>query len=324
MAIDVRLMKWMAHFCRRIFALSGLVLGFGWLTASALAVEPAGPDGTNTFPTVPEVLGGHVFENYTDQDIFFLRAIHDRYASHWSDLLQANVTLNDYVLSPEKLLRFVNELGEAMRDRNDPNAVTNLALIVSDPSFYANADVSRPEILRAAAKALIKIGPAGQAALAAAFTQDHYRADAASLEDLADAIGDEHPDNPVFVSALTAVVFKFVTTNGAFYPQCATTAAKNLLQLKTGPAAIQAHLTSRDALENTALFQSVVVAIAAAHANGLSMISTNLTAIQSDVRAKLSALANSPGAYRDDLQSLDTQLGQVLAGFPPPQNAARK
>ena len=304
--------------CRQVLVLAGLILWSCLLPAQAELVQP---EGTNTFPTVPEVLGGHTFDSYTEQDIFFLRAIHDRYALHWPNLLQANLTLNDYVLSPDKLLRFVNELGEAMRDRNDSEAVTNLALIVSDPSFYANATVSRPEILRAAAQALIKMGPAGRKALASAFSEDHYRTDAASLEELAEAIGEERPDNPEFISALNATVFKFSTTNGAFYPRCATTAAKDLLRLKGGAAAIQGHLKTQEVLDKPALFQSVVTGIADSHA---SEFSTNLMTIQADVRAKLAKLADSPGGYRDDLQGLEAQIGQALAGFQQPQNRGAK
>ena len=305
-------MKLAMFFCGRVLVLSGLIFMPCLFSAKAQAVEPTQPAVTNTFPTVPEVLGGMTFENRTEQDIFFLRAIHDRYASHWPDLIAANVTLNDFVLSPEKLLRFVNELGEAMRGRDDPASVTNLAQIVCDPAFYANTNVNRPEILQAATRALIKLGPDGQKLLASAFTEDHYRSDPASLEVLADAIGGERPGDPEFVAVLTATVFNFNTTNGAFYPRCATTAVKNLLRLDGGPAAVQAHLKIEEVLNNPALFQSVVDGIAGAHASGLS---ANLAALQAPVRTKLAALAGSPGGYRDDLQELDGRLGRSLANF---------
>src|SRR5579863_9252686 len=124
-----------AIFSRMLVAPASII----WLLAlsqNAIADAPESTAITNGFPSVPEVLGGKMFENETEQDVYFLQAIHDRYASHWPDLLRANITLTDYTLSPEKLLRFVNELGEAMRGQNDAIACTNLALITSDPSFY--------------------------------------------------------------------------------------------------------------------------------------------------------------------------------------------
>ena len=267
---------------------------------------------TNSFPTVPEVLGGHTFENYTEQDIFFLRSIHDRYHDHWIDLLEANLTLSDFVLAPAKQLRFVNELGEAMRGRNDPEACLRLALITGDPAFYANTNVSRPEILKAAAQALIKIGPAGRQALASTFTVDHYRSDPASLEVLADAVGEERPDDPEFRTALAAVAFSFCTTNGAFYPHCVAGAVKNLLGLTNGLAAVQTHLKIEEVLANPGLFQAVVEGVAGAQASGLS---TNLTSLQVDVRKKLTALSNSPGGYRDELQELDDGISRTCVSL---------
>jgi hypothetical protein len=292
--------------------LGGLILAAFGVPRDCPADEPNPGDATNTFPTVPEVLGGRTFENFTEQDIFFLQAIHDRYRSHWTDLLAANLTLSDYVLSPGKQLRFVNELGEAMRGRNDLAACTNLAQLVCDPAFYANTNVSRPEILRATAQALIKIGPDGRKALASSFTENHYRSDPASLEVLADAIGAERPGDPEFVTVLSATAFKFSTTTGAFYPRCAAAATKNLLCLSDGSAAVRAHLRMEEVLGNPGLFQAVVEGMAGAHASELS---TNLISLQVEVRKKLAALPNSPGGYRDDLQELDVCIGRALAGL---------
>ena len=202
------------------------------------------PDATNAFPSVAEVIGARTFDSAKDEDIFFLRAIHDRYNVYWPELLGANITVNDYVLSPDKLLRFVDELGEAMRDRNDAAACTNLAAVVGDPAFYANGTTDRPDILRAAARALIKIGPDGRKALASAFTENHYRSDPASLEELADVIGEEPPAGSEFSGALAATAFEFSTTNGAYYPRCTTTAVTNLLRLGDGLAVVRAHLKS--------------------------------------------------------------------------------
>jgi hypothetical protein len=206
----------------------------------------------------------------------------------------------------------VNELGEAMRDRNDAAACSRLALITGDASFYANADVNRPEIIEAAAGALIKIGPNGRKALASSFTRSHYCNDPASLEDLADAIGVEHPADVEFLKALSATAFDFATTNGSIYPHCITTAVKNLLCLGEGLSAVRAHLKFEEISNDPGRFQAVVDGIAAAHAGELA---TNLVAVQEKVRTRLAALANSPGGYRDDLRDLDTGIGRALASF---------
>jgi hypothetical protein len=134
-------------------------------------------------------LKGRTFRNDFERDVFFLQAIHDHYTSFWPDLLEANISVQDYVQSPAKLLRFIDELGKAMRDQNEPVACTNLALIIGNAAYYANTNAYHPEILRAAAEALIKIGPNGRSALAAAFTESHYCSDPASLEQLAQVIG---------------------------------------------------------------------------------------------------------------------------------------
>jgi hypothetical protein len=297
-------------------AVTGLFLAFSLCPRNCPADEPTAADVTNTFPSVAEVIDGRTFETTTDQNIFFLRAIHDRYASHWPDLLEANITLGDYVLSPEKFQRFVDELGEAMRDRDDPTACSNLARITSDPEFYANTNVSRPEIIRAAARALIKIGPAGQETLAAAFTPDHYGSDPASLEYLADAIGEDRPADPALAGALAATAFDFTATNGSIYPRCTTTAVKNLLCLGGGTDAVRARLKTDEVLSHPGRFQAVVEGIAADRA---SQLSTNLAAIQIKVREELARLTNSPGAYRDELQELDAGITQTLANFGKPR-----
>ncbi len=267
---------------------------------------------TNTFPSVSEVIGGRTFDTFADENIFFLQAIHDRYNPHWSDLIEANITLQDYVLSPDKLGRFIYELGEAMRDRNDRVACVNLALITGDITYYGVTNTYHPEIFQAAARALIKIGPYGRKALASAFTEAHYRNDPASLESLADVIGDEQPVDAEFVRALAATAFSFSTTNGAIYPRCTTTVVKNLLCLSDGFSAVRAHLIVGEVFDNPGRFQSVVDGIAAAHA---SVLSTNLVAIQAASRAKLADLGNAPGGYRDDLQELEARIGRTLAGF---------
>ena len=174
-------------------AVTGLILWTASFPWNCAADEPNQDAGTNRFPSAAEVLGSQTFDNSTEQNIYFLRAIRDRYNSRWSDLLDANISLQEYILSPEKLERFVDELGDAMRDRNDSVACSNLVLIAGDPAFYADTNNYHVEILQAAARALIKIGPAGRKALASCFTETHYRTDSGSLEDLSDVIGEERP-----------------------------------------------------------------------------------------------------------------------------------
>lgn len=276
--------------------------------AACHAGEPEQSAATNTFPSVPEVLGGKTFENTTDQDIYFLQGIHDRYASHWQELLEANITLNDFVLAPEKLSRFVNELGEAMKGRNDLAACTNLAVIVNDPSFYANSTVNHPEILKIAALALIKIGPDGRKALAGAFTVDHYRNDPSSLEALADAIGGARPAEPEFMEALAATAFDFATTNGGYYPHCISLTVNDLLLLSGGVAAVRGHLKEKDMLENPGRFEAVVDGIGEAHVGELAK---ELSAVLPRIEARLAELANSPGGYREDLRGLEAAIKKV-------------
>jgi len=301
--IKMSMILWIGHLVWRGVAwgllLFPVVAGAGGLGAPVL---------TNTFPTVPEVLGGRTFENYREQDIYFMRSIHDRYHDHWGDLLAANLTLNDFTVAPEKLLRFVTELGEAMGGKDDAEACAQLAEITGDPTFYANPDVSRPEIVKAAAKALIKIGPAGRKALLATFSLEHYRTDPGSLEILADAVGEERAGDPGFVTALTAVAFNFTTTNGAFYPRCVTSAVSNLLSLTNGLTAVQAHLKIEGVLNNPGLFQGVVEGVVQARAVGLT---TNLADIQPKIVSRLKELANSPGGYRDDLQELRLRIDRA-------------
>lgn len=264
---------------------------------------------TNAFPSPVEVFQGRAFESETARDIFFLRSIHDRYPTHWPELLAANISVNEYIFSPEKLLRFINELGAAMAGRDDPGAITNLAAIPGSAAYYANTNTYHPEILRAAAQALIGFGPNGRKALAAAFSVEHYRHDSASLEELAQVIGAEHPADPVLAGALAATAFACSTTNGGSFPRCTTTAVQNLLLLPTGAGAVQSHLQPKEVFADPGRFQAVVDGIAAAKNQ---VLATNLAALQTEVQAKLTKLTNYPGAYRDDLQELQVRLTHAL------------
>lgn len=306
----VRLRKCVAGARNLVFA--ALIQCVCAVPASIQASDPASVDTTATFPAVSEVLEGHVFRNDTERDVFFLRAIHEQYAAHWQDLLEANITPTDYVQSPAKLLRFVAELGQAMRNRNDAGACANLARIVGEPAFYANTNAYHPEILRAAARALIDIGAVGQKTLASAFSESHYRMDPVSLEDLAQVIGENRPAEPELAHALTATAFDYSTTNGAIYPRCTTISVTNLLRLGEGPSAVQARLKSNHLFENLGRAQAIVDGLAAAHATDLA---TNLALVEAQVRTKLARLTNSPGAYRDDLQELSVRIERTLASF---------
>src|SRR5262245_56522837 len=75
--------------------------------------QPAVPSllaETNSFPDANEVLKGHLFRSFFDRDVFFLRKIRADYSDSWPPLLNENIVLKDYVQSPDKLLRFVQEL----------------------------------------------------------------------------------------------------------------------------------------------------------------------------------------------------------------------
>lgn len=288
-------------------------VGIVWMalmTGSGSAAQAESGSATNAFPSVPEVLGGHTFENLTEQDIFFMRAIHDRYYAHWSDLLAANLTLNDFTVAPEKQLRFVTELGEAMRGKDDPETAKQLAVITAEPTFYANSNVSRPEILKEAARALIKLGPGGRKTLSAAFSLEHYRTDPGSLEDFSDAIGEEGFSDSCLKEALVSVAFDDTTTNGAFYPRCVTRAVKNLLSLTNGLTAVRSHLKMEEVINNPGRFQGVVDGVMLAHAEGLK---ADLAVLQPQIQARVKELAKMPGGYRDDLQELAERIERALA-----------
>ena len=164
-------------------------------SADRLAAEPQSGAATNSFPAPADVFQGRTFATKLDRDVFFLRAIHDNYSSQWPALLDANINLTEHIQSPDKMLRFVGEVGIAMADRNDRVASARLALITSDPDFFANTNAYHPEIVRVAAEALIKIGEVGRKALASSFTESHYREDPESLEQLAGVIGEQKPSD---------------------------------------------------------------------------------------------------------------------------------
>ena len=200
---------------------------------------------TNSFPDLNEVFQGRAFKTKLDRDVFFLRRIREAYPAQWGALLDANIIVSDYVQAPEKLLRFVEALGTALAGTDDVAASTSLAAITSDPAFYANTNAYRPEILRAAAGALIKIGPRGRQALADSFSEGHYRTDSVSLEVLAEAVGEAGVSDARLTAALASTTFRFTATNGGSYPRCTRQVTRSLLSLPGGLGAVGTHLNAK-------------------------------------------------------------------------------
>lgn len=266
----------------------------------------------NSFPTPAEVFQGRQFTNKLERDVFFLRTIQEKYPDKWPTLLNANISEDDYVRAPDKLLRFVNELAIAERNRNDAAASTCLALITDAPQFFANTNAYHPEILHAAAQALMDIGPNGRKVLANCFSQGHYRIDSESLEELAKVIAKEKSDDPGLAKALAAVAFDFTTTNGGIFPRCTTEITKDLLCLPHGGSIVKTHLKADEIISDPARFQSVIDGISSANATDLT---TNLTAVEPGIKTKLATLTNSPGDYRDDLQDLENRIQKTVATF---------
>ncbi len=268
--------------------------------------------GTNSFPDLNEVLQGRTFESAFQRDVFFLQTIQSNYPAHWAPLLQVNISAGEYVQSPEKLLRFVDELGTAVAGTDDVFAISNLAAIVSDPVYCANTNAYRPGISQAAAWALIKIGPKGRQTLANSFTESRYRADPVSLEVLADAIGRSGVGDEHLAAALSATVFCFTTTKGGHYPRCTEQATRALLRLPGGTSAVVKHLNGKEVLNDPGRFQAVIDGIAAARALALS---TNLRELATQAAAKLSAIPAGPSAYREDLCELQARLKKTMDQF---------
>jgi hypothetical protein len=279
--------------------------------AAEQAQMPESPKGTstNSFPDLNEVFQGRTFANKSEREVFFLRRIREQYPVYWPSLLGANIIVIDYELAPDKLLHFVQELGVAVESTDDLCAITNLATIMSDTAFYANTNAYRPEILRAAAEALLKIGPRGAQELAESFSESHYRTDPASLELLADVAGKSGVSDSKLTQALAATAFTFTATNGGSYPRCTTVTTKNLLLLPDGATTVGTHLNANEIFGDPGRFQAVVDGIAGVRAAGLS---TNLEQIATLATSKLDTLTNSPGPYRDDLQALLVRVRQAI------------
>ena len=284
--------------------------GFGLLQAADMTAPAMAGNGTHSFPGPNEVLQGRVFASTFDRDVFFLRRIHADYPADWVPLLAANLTVSDYVLAPDKLLRFVEELGAALAQSDDPAAATNLAVITSDPAFYANPNGYWPRIQDAATAALIGIGPRGRQVLAQSFSETHYRNDPASLQDLAEFVGKTGTADPNLATALAAAAFAFTTTNGGCYPHCTGELTRNLLRLPDGPEMVRPYLNTNAIFADPGRFQAVMDGIAAA---GATELASDLAGLTNALAAKLSALSDRPGLYRDDVSELQRRLDRTLA-----------
>jgi hypothetical protein len=289
-----------------------IVCAAALLSSPRINAAPAQTEATNanSFPTPNEIFRGRTFSSKSERDVFFLRTVHQSYPMHWAPLLEANITVTDYVLAPDKLQRFIEELGTAMAGTEDITTITNLAAVTSDPVYYANTNVSRPEILRAASTALIKTGPRGAQALASSFSEAHYRTDSASLEVLADAVGLSGTADAKLTDALAATVFTFTATNGGSYPGCAREVTKSLLRLPGGPATVRTHLNAEEIFHDPGRFQAVVDGIGGGRGFQLS---TNLVEMSDAIAAKAKQLSGSPGPYLDDLTELQRGVEKAIA-----------
>ncbi len=264
-------------------------------------------DDTNGFPDPAEVLQGRVFTNGFERDVFFLSQIRQKYSAYWPSLLTANITPGGYVVAPEKLQRFITEVGASSANTDDAFARASIASVITNADFYTNT--SQAEVLRAVVSSLDEIGPKGRLALAGAFEQNHYRTDPESLEALAEVIGKSGLSDPDISDALAATAFSFTAANGGSYPRCTKTAVVNLLSLTNGAAILGPHLNTNEVFRDPGRFQAVVDGIAEAHAKTLVK---RLETMSVDVKAKISTQAPDPNPYRDDLADLETRLRRTI------------
>jgi hypothetical protein len=301
--INKRLTAWAAL---RI-ALAALV----WPASFSAAARAFGDD-TNSFPDLSDVFQGRIFTNSVARDVFFLQQIRQRYPAHWPSLLAMNLTVGDYVVSPEKMLQFVEEVAAAGENTDDPIACACLAAVITNAEFYTN--ITHPEIQEAVVVSLIKIGPKGRLALADAFSESHYRTDPESLETLADTIGKSGVADSNITAALAATAFTLTATNGGFYPRCTREAVKNLLCLTNGVALLRSHLNTNEVFKDPGRFQAVMDGIADSRADSLI---TNLNALADAIKTRFTRLAPGPDPYRDDLSELQTRLQQTVQRLRP-------
>jgi hypothetical protein len=264
-------------------------------------------DDTNGFPDPAEVLQGRVFTNGFERDVFFLSQIRQKYSAYWPSLLTANITPGGYVVAPEKLRRFITEVGASAENSDDAFALAYIASVITNADFYTNA--SHAEVLRAVVSSLNKIGPKGRLALAGAFEQNHYRTDPESLEALADVIGKSGVSDPNISEALAATAFSFTAANGGSYPRCTKTAVVNLLSFANGAAILSPHLNTNEVFRDPGRFQAVVDGIAEAEAKSLV---SRLEAMSRDVKTKISMQAPGANPYRDDLEDLEARLRRTI------------
>lgn len=264
---------------------------------------------TNSFPELNDVFQGRVFETTFDREVFFLRRIRQDYPQHWPELLDANIVVQDYVAAPDKLRRFIDELGVVTAGTDDPAACTNLARITSEPRFYANPDASRPDLLKAATAILIGLGPRGRHLLADAFSESHYRTDPESLVVLAESVSHSGSADPKLATALAATAFSYTATNGGFYPRCTQEVTRQLLKLTNGFTIVAEHLNTKEVLDDPGRLEAVVDGIGIAQA---AILQPKLAELTGPLASKIEELVKSPGPYRDALVELQDHLKRTI------------
>jgi len=122
--------------------------------------------GPEAFPEITEVLQGRIFDTKFDRDVVFLRRIREDFHRHWADFLEANLTEKEFVQVPDKMAKFLEKLAKSTAGTDDATTAEKLAVLVTDPVFYANTNAYRPDLLTAAARTLIGLGPKGCQAFA--------------------------------------------------------------------------------------------------------------------------------------------------------------
>jgi hypothetical protein len=272
-------------------------------------------DETNGFPNPAEVFQERVFTNGFERDVFFLSQIRQKYSAYWPSLLAANITPGGYVVAPEKLQRFITEVGASTENSDDAFARANIASVITNADFYTNA--SQVQVLRAVVSSLNNMGPKGRLALAGAFEQNHYRTDPESLEALAEVIGKSGISDSNISDALAATAFSLTAANGGSYPRCTKTAVVNLLSLTNGAAVLSPHLNTNEVFRDPGRFQAVVDGIAEAHTQTLV---SQLEALSLDVKTKISLQAPGPNPYRDDLEDLEIRLRRAIESLQRPDH----
>jgi len=261
--------------------------------------------GPEAFPEITEVLQGRIFDTKFDRDVVFLRRIREDFHRHWADFLEANLTEKEFVQVPDKMAKFLEKLAKSTAGTDDATTAEKLAVLVTDPVFYANTNAYRPDLLTAAARTLIGLGPKGCQAFAGTFSLAHYRTDPVSLELFAEVAGKSGTGDPKVQAGLAAVAFTFATERGGSFPRCTRVAVRQLLALPGGVEVVRPFMHAPAAMEDPGRFRDIVVGIVAARVPGLK---GELEGIARQAVAKLAAMPPGASAYRDEVTGLRSAL----------------